>query len=79
MAKRAYVLVTAVPNRIPDTIRAMRALPGVQSVDAVTGPYDVIAVVSGADVDEIGRLVVNRVQAIDGVDRTLTCLAIGVE
>jgi hypothetical protein len=39
----------------------------------VTGPYDVIVRACAADINELGRMVVSRIQAIDGIDRTLTC------
>jgi DNA-binding Lrp family transcriptional regulator len=39
----------------------------------VTGPYDVIVKAEAANVDELGRMVVSRIQAIDGITRTLTC------
>ncbi len=43
------------------------------SAEAVTGPYDVIALAEAVSVDALGKLVVSRVQLIDGVTRTLTC------
>jgi DNA-binding Lrp family transcriptional regulator len=39
----------------------------------VTGPYDVIVRACADDINELGRLVVAQIQAIDGIDRTLTC------
>jgi DNA-binding Lrp family transcriptional regulator len=46
---------------------------GVLKVDAVTGPYDVIVLAEARSVDEMGKLVVARVQAVEGITRTLTC------
>lgn len=43
------------------------------SSEVVTGPYDVIARAEAADMDDLGKLVVARIQAVDGVTRTLTC------
>ena len=39
----------------------------------VTGPYDVIAKIEADSVDDIGKLVVSKVQAVEGITRTLTC------
>ena len=39
----------------------------------VTGPYDVIVRAEARNVDELGKLVVAKVQSIDGITRTLTC------
>ncbi|MFL6265447.1 MAG: Lrp/AsnC ligand binding domain-containing protein, partial [Actinomycetes bacterium] len=48
-------------------------ITGVQQAQAVTGPYDVIARAEARNIDELGQLVVARVQAVDGITRTLTC------
>jgi DNA-binding Lrp family transcriptional regulator len=42
----------------------------------ITGPYDVIARVQASSLDQLGRLVVSRIQVVDGVTRTLTCMVI---
>ena len=49
------------------------SVDGVASADDVTGPYDVIARAEAETVDELGRMVVSKVQMIDGITRTLTC------
>lgn len=49
------------------------SLPGVTSAEDVTGPYDVIVRAEANTVDELGKLVVARVQSVDGITRTLTC------
>ena len=48
-------------------------IESVTSSDVVSGPYDVIAVAEAAGIDDLGKLVVARIQAVDGVTRTLTC------
>src|SRR5437867_2806941 len=50
----------------------------VANLDAVTGPYDFIAVVEGPTLDAIGRLVTDEIGAINGVTRTTTCVAISL-
>jgi DNA-binding Lrp family transcriptional regulator len=39
----------------------------------VTGPYDVIARAEAESMDELGRMIVSRIQSVKGVTRTLTC------
>ena len=51
----------------------MGKIPGVRFADVVTGPYDVIVRADAADIDGLGRLIVAKVQAVAGVNRTLTC------
>jgi DNA-binding Lrp family transcriptional regulator len=48
----------------------------VESAEDLAGPYDVIARVQAPGLDQLGRLVVFRIQVVDGVTRTLTCTVI---
>nr|WP_202486141.1 Lrp/AsnC ligand binding domain-containing protein [Streptomyces sp. SID4985] len=48
-------------------------IPGVIRAEDVTGPYDVIVRAQADTVDELGRMVVAKVQQVDGITRTLTC------
>jgi DNA-binding Lrp family transcriptional regulator len=48
-------------------------IEGVQQAEAVAGPYDVIVRAGARNLDELGKLVVARAQAVDGITRTLTC------
>nr|WP_157169096.1 MULTISPECIES: Lrp/AsnC ligand binding domain-containing protein [Streptomyces] len=48
-------------------------IPGVIQAEDVTGPYDVIVRAQADTVDELGRMVVAKVQQVDGITRTLTC------
>jgi DNA-binding Lrp family transcriptional regulator len=50
----------------------------VMAMDAVTGPYDFIAVVDGGSLDAIGNLVTESIGTIDGVTRTTTCVAVSI-
>ena len=52
---------------------ALQDLPGVSDTASVAGPYDVVARAQARDIDELGRLVVCRVEALDGALRTVTC------
>jgi DNA-binding Lrp family transcriptional regulator len=51
-------------------------LDGVQLAEDLAGPYDVIARVETSGLDELGRLIVFRIQGLDGVTRTLTCMVL---
>ena len=46
------------------------------SVDAVTGPFDVIAQLESDDLDKLGRAITDAIQQVDGVQRTTTCLVV---
>lgn len=70
---QAYILVQSEVGRARDVAAAISGLPGVVRVDAVTGPYDVVALTEARTVDELGKLIVSKVQMIPGITRTLTC------
>jgi DNA-binding Lrp family transcriptional regulator len=70
---RAYVLIQTEVGRAASVAASVRGLPGVVAADDVTGPYDVIVSAEADSVDDLGRMVVSRVQLIAGITRTLTC------
>jgi DNA-binding Lrp family transcriptional regulator len=69
----AYVLIQTEIGRAASVLNAARNIEGVISAEDVTGPYDVIVKASAASMDELGGLVVSRLQSIKGITRTLTC------
>ena len=70
---QAYILIQTKVGKAAAVAAAVSSLPGVASAEDVTGPYDVIVRAEAADVDELGQLVLARVQTVDGITRTLTC------
>jgi DNA-binding Lrp family transcriptional regulator len=78
MATKAYILIETAVGKTRDVVQAVRNIPGMRSVDAVTGPYDVIAVLEADDLNAIGHIVTERVHTVSGVLRTVTCLAVAV-
>ena len=76
MAAKAFMLVETAVGRSKEVANALRQIEGVKSVDPVTGPYDVIAVIEGESLTDIGDLVTSKIHPISGISRTVTCLAI---
>jgi DNA-binding Lrp family transcriptional regulator len=72
----AYVLVESEVGKVARVAQAIRDLDGVRLAEDLAGPYDVIANVQASRFDELGRLIVFRIQALDGVTRTLTCMVL---
>ena len=70
---QSFVLIQTEVGKAALVAEEVRQIPGVESADDVTGPYDVIVKASAEDVDALGKLVVARIQMIDGITRTLTC------
>ena len=71
------MLIETAVGKIRDVANSLQSLEGIQSVDVVTGPYDVIAVVSADDMNAVGRLITESMHTIPGVVRTVTCVSVG--
>lgn len=69
----AYVLIQTEVGKAAQVAQEVEEIDGVKSAEAVTGPYDAIVHAESEDVDSLGKLVVARIQAVDGITRTLTC------
>lgn len=75
---QAYILIQAEAGRASSVADEIATVQGVTQADHVTGPYDVIARLEAGSVDELGRLVVARVQEIPGITRTVTCTVVNL-
>jgi DNA-binding Lrp family transcriptional regulator len=69
----AYILIQTEVGKAARVAKDIVDIKGVQQAQAVAGPYDVIVRAEARNIDELGKLVVARVQAVDGITRTLTC------
>ena len=77
MRTRAYILIETAVGKSREVAGSLRSLEGVDTVDAVTGPYDIIAVVGAPDLNGVGDLVTSKIHTINGIIRTVTCLSVG--
>jgi DNA-binding Lrp family transcriptional regulator len=76
VAAKAFILIETAVGKNKEVVSLLSKLEGIRSVDMVTGPYDVIAVVEGESLNEIGDLITAKLHPIPGINRTVTCLAI---
>ncbi len=70
---QAYILVQTEVGKAAAVAAEIAAITGVTAAEDVTGPYDVIVRAQAEDVDQLGQLVVAKVQGVIGITRTLTC------
>ena len=75
---QAYILIQTDVGRAATVAQAIAGLEGVALAEDVTGPYDVIARVEAQSVDELGKLVIAKIQDVEGITRTLTCTVVHV-
>ena len=76
MMVKAFGLIEATMGKTKEVVTMLENVEGVKSVEAVTGPYDVIAVVEMPDVNAVGDLVTKNIHSVIGIARTVTCLSV---
>lgn len=69
----AYILIQTEVGKADSVVQEIATIEGVTAADPVTGPYDAIVRAQAQDVDALGKLVVAKIQAANGITRTLTC------
>ena len=78
MVVQAYILVQTVVGRSSEVMAEIRRIAGVTLAEDVTGPYDVVVRAEAPSMDELGALVLKRVQSVPGITRTVTCPVVHV-
>ena len=68
----AYILIQTALTKEAQVAQELAQIPGVIRAVVVAGPYDVVVRVTAPDLDSLGELT-GRIQAADGLVRTLTC------
>lgn len=69
----AYILIQTEVGKAAQVAQQVAEIQGVTAAEDVTGPYDVIVRAEAGNVDDLGKLVVAKIQSVDGITRTLTC------
>ena len=70
---QAYILIQTEVGKAAQVAEEVNKIEGVTAAEAVTGPYDAIIHTEAEDVDSLGKLVVAKIQSVEGITRTLTC------
>lgn len=73
---QAYVLVQTEVGKAVPVATAIGKIQGVVAAQDVTGPYDVIVRIEAATVEELGPLVMSKIQGVPGITRTVTCTVV---
>jgi DNA-binding Lrp family transcriptional regulator len=74
MSVKAFILIDTSPGKAREVAAKIRNVGGVSVAHAVTGPHDIIAIAEAADVTSLGELVVQKIQSVVGVNRSLTSI-----
>jgi len=76
LSAKAFILVETAVGNTKEVVTILSKLKGLTSVDPVTGPYDIIAVIETADLNDIGEIITDKIHSIPGISRTVTCLVV---
>jgi DNA-binding Lrp family transcriptional regulator len=74
MSVKAFILVDTSPGKAREVAQKLRQVSGVSAAHAVTGPHDIILIAEAADVSSLGEMIVQKVQSVTGVNRTVTSI-----
>ena len=72
----AYILIQTEVGKAAEVAAAIGTLEGITEAEGVTGPYDVIVRAEAQNLDELGKLVVAKVQSVSGITRTVSCTVV---
>ena len=75
MSTKAFVFIETDVGETREVANDLKKVARVKSIDVVTGPYDLIAIVEGENVDDIGDLVTDKINRVTGITGIVTCLA----
>ncbi|MBD9386369.1 Lrp/AsnC family transcriptional regulator [Rhizobium sp. CG4] len=70
---RAHVLITIAPKSLPAVTAALAAISEVTTLHSVSGTFDLIAILAAPSIADLDSLI-DRIGAIDGVERTLSSI-----
>jgi DNA-binding Lrp family transcriptional regulator len=74
MSVKAFILVDTSPGKAREVAQKLRQVEGVSAAHAVTGPHDIIMIAEAVDVSSLGEMIVQKVQSVTGVNRTVTSI-----
>lgn len=70
---KAHVLLTVAPKAADAVVRSLRMLAEVRTVHSVSGTFDMIVVIEAPSIRDLDALL-DRIGALDGVERTLSSI-----
>jgi DNA-binding Lrp family transcriptional regulator len=74
----AGVLLRVDAPKAKEILSEIRKIEGVKNAVGVFGRYDIVVMLEAKDVDELGRIVTEKIAAIPGVRSTETLIAVSL-
>jgi DNA-binding Lrp family transcriptional regulator len=70
MAIKAYVLIVTDPGKTKLVFEQIHGLQGIQEVHEVMGPYDIVVEITAESLQDIPRVLGEKIRPIEGVQST---------
>jgi DNA-binding Lrp family transcriptional regulator len=71
-----FVLINCTPGKTREVFSKLKDIPAVVHVEMILGPWDIMATLQGSDVSYIGVIVSEKIQKLEGVEKTTTCIVV---
>ncbi len=72
----SYLLINTEAGKALGVLKKLKELPEVKTVHVVTGLHDLIALVEADSTKNLADEIVNDIQKIEGIQRTVTCIVV---
>jgi DNA-binding Lrp family transcriptional regulator len=76
MAVSAYVLIRVEADKTKSDFETLAKLNEVKTAHTVTGPFDIILLVEGRTLQEVGDMILTKIRGVEGISRTMTCVTV---
>ena len=76
MAVSAYVLIRVEADKTKSVFETLAKLNEVKTAHTVTGPFDIILLVEGRTLQEVGDMILTKIRGVEGISRTMTCVTV---
>jgi DNA-binding Lrp family transcriptional regulator len=74
----AFIMLTVEPKQAAAVTQALKRLPGVRTLQSVSGPFDMIAAVEAPTVSDMDALI-DEIGAVRGVERTNSSIVLSTK
>lgn len=78
MAVSAFIMVDVAGDHTKSAYKTITRIPFVKKVDAVTGPFDLVAQIEADTLESLNELVLSRIRGVDGVVKTSTAIILNL-
>jgi DNA-binding Lrp family transcriptional regulator len=73
---KAYSLISAEPGKTTDVFKRIKTVDGIRGVEAVAGPYDIVARIEVDSLERLTKAVFGEIRGIPGVTNTTTLIVV---